>query len=366
MSSAWVSADGLVEHWMAWLALGVTLQVPEAKIPYCDVTESTLRALGEGWYERADTWRGFEAGHGYYGSTDRSTLDASALRGVLRDYAARCPERVRLVDAQVDRGIDAVEALALARRGVHAISPWFATGERGTRRVVVGGDGEAFCVTFRAERVEWIESLDGAQDPLLRGLVIPRASLVDADPSRFEASRRHGRRLDALMRELVEDPRRALRGRRGSFVKVGAHFAGVLCESRNHALRVHELVGPALRTWVGRALLEDDGLCSEALDDGTREEVCRIEERLAALHAGLRSGEIAYEFGRWHAWIDGVAREVDVKDGVPVAVADGEASGDLSHPCAEYVCEGEGGARFHPIDEAFRAAARALIAAKGR
>ena len=361
--------DPRVETWIAWLDAGVTLRVPETSIPYCDVHESTLRALGAGLYERADTWSAFEAGHGRYGSTDATTLNLAALRAALATFAAHSPERVRpRDDVDAAAGVDAAEALALARDGRRSISPWYASSNRELTSAIVGGDGEAYCVTSRGAAVVQVDRLARDNDARLRGLLVRRAALVAADPSRAARARAHCARRDALVAELRGDARKALapRGEKRC-TKAGAHAAGVVYFESNRALLVRPMDERELFLDVAQCLLRDESLATGPVDDETFERVHPLEAKVVALIEGLTAGQIAYQrntsIATWWAWLDGAACALTVREGRPVAVTDDEVEVP-SFDCASYVCAGSKADSFHPIDEAFRDAARALVAAR--
>ncbi len=364
----WTGVDLIVEQWMAWLALGVTLRVPETFIRYCDVHQSTVRSLGEGWFERADEWGAFEAGHGYYGSTDHTTFDAASLRTELRSFATRCPDKVRPLDATAHEGIAATEALALARSGARAISPWFATSDRDARSTVVGRGGRAFCVTRRSELVR-IEELPADHDRALQGLLIPGASLTEPDPTLAETAERYCARRDALLRELAADPRKIVRFSPEIFVKAGARLAGLLCRFNNPRWWVEDLGAHGLRSRVAYKVLRDEATRCEAIDPAAFDAIDALESRLAALDASIRDGELALRvdgFSRWTVWVDGIPRAVRVKNDVPVELSDEEPAAIRADRCVRYVCEGSDDGYFHPVDEDVRAKIRAWIAAKGR
>lgn len=360
--------DVRVETWIAWLDLGVTLRVPETSIPYCDVHESTIRALGAGLYERADSWTAFEAGHGRYGSTDTKNLTLAELRSALVQFASRWPDRVRPRDEDRGATVDAADALALVREGKHCISPWYSSADREKKAAIVGGRGEAYCVTTRGADVIQIERLDPEHDAHLRGLLVSRSSLIDADLARSEAAARHCARREALIAELRGGARKTLNPRdEKRYTKSGLSAAGVVYFVSNHALHVRVMDERELYRDVGYCLLRDEALVASPVDDTTFEQVHALEAKVVALIEALRAGQIAYQrntsLPTWWVWLDGVPRSFDVRDGRPIALTDDEVE-IPSSDCSGYVCTGARADSFHAIDEAFCSAARAIASAR--
>ena len=365
------SDDAKVQHWITWLDHGVTLRIPETSIPYCDVHQSTLRTLGGGSYERADEWSAFEAGHGRYGSTDRKTFAAAALRELLRDFARRCPERVRPLNEHETPVIDAAEALSLVREGRRSISPWFAGVDRELHSAIFGADGEAYRVTSKLAKFVAVERLDPASDASLKGLCIAQSALLEPAPVLLARARRHCERRDELLRELASDPRLAIVASQGiSPSKAGRHAPGLVFFELNRTLVAQQLDAHELRRNVALALIADEALRCAPLDLPTFDALCAIEDKLDALRASLVRGELAFQrntsIATWWLWVDGAPRAVTVREGAPVALVEDE---DVTIPNSDlsmYVCFRAQPERFHPIDEGVREAVRALIATRPR
>lgn len=365
-----MSIDATVEHWIAWLDLGVTLRIPETSIPYCDVHRSTLRSLGGGSYERADEWSAFEAGHGRYGSTDHKTFDLASLRAELRSFAQRSADRVRPLDENATPVLDAAEALALVRRGEQSISPWFASADRELKTVVVGNDGEAYTVGSKNNKLVSIERLDPADDAHVKGLCIARSALTSADAAMSARARRHCERRDELLRELASNHRLALSAHGVvSCTHAGRHFPGIVHFHHNQTLFVRDLDAHELRRAVALALLANEELRAAPHDDRTLEEVHALEDKLDALRASMLGGEIAFQrntsLPTWWVWVDSVPRAVDVRDQRPIAIVDDDDVAWPSSDVSSFVSAGWHPERFHPVDEAFRQAVRDLLVQRG-
>lgn len=152
---------------LTWLRLGVPLQIPPTPLDRCETTLSVLaRRDGEG-FERRDSWRYFEAGHGYASGdevTERSLSEVDA------DLAAWSVAAV-VPHLPPPRGARLAEHLDALVRGEVVADGWFEETSSVWRTRAIGGD----------DGVLLIRACVGVHHPSVREGDIARVSRASAD-----------------------------------------------------------------------------------------------------------------------------------------------------------------------------------------
>jgi hypothetical protein len=372
-----LSDDQRVARWKSLLDLGVVLRIPETSIPYCETDQSTLHSLGFETYVRCDRWHAFEAGHGQYGSTERTELDLAALDRALRALAALPVDPVSVWSWMLapQEHVPAIETLDRVRSQEICLDDWYPGVEEGVGNVVVGDGADVFWVRRRGATLTRVERLDPAAISLLEALPIALSAVcVVTDEHRALAvrAREHLARHAAMLDELAADPAHYVgEPEAKSGVCLGRSTPWISFWDHAHDRRA-SVVECSLyqRSWaVAHALFANPSTRVRTFTSAQRAQIDRSEAEVRALYDKLLSGALAYQRNTsvptlW-AWIDGVARgvTVDLYSLRPTALDPAESPALPHMDCAAFVAVGLNNEKFHELDDSWRDAVRALVLA---
>lgn len=370
-------SDPRAARWKSLLDLGVTLRIPVTPIPYCETDQSTLHSLGFDTYVRCDRWHAFEAGHGEYGSTERTQLDLAALDHELSALAALPGEPVSPSSWMLERKehVPAIETLERVRAQEICLDQWYPGVEEGVGSVVVGDGVDVFWLRRRGATLTRVERLDPASFSLLEALPIALSAVsatTDEHRALAERARQHLARHAAMLDELAADRERYVgepEARSGVCLGQSLPWISFWENADDRRASVVEC-SPYERSWcVAHALFTKPSARVRTFTSAQRAQIDRSEAAVRSLYERLLSGALAYQRNTsvptlW-AWIDGTPRGVivDLPNLRPTALDPAERPTLPHMDCAALVALGRNSERFHELDDRWRDAVRALVRA---
>jgi hypothetical protein len=369
-----------IERWRALLKMGVALRIPAASMPYADVDRSTLHWLGWDQFEQQDEWHAYEAGHGRYGSVQKTDLSRGELDERLAQLAQQPEDSVtpwKSAAPELDR-VSAAETLPRALRGEVALTWWFDPSARGATDLVLGDGDALYWLRLEGERFARVERLGSLDISLLESLFVPRDSIVERNSmhgAMLTRAQRHLDRHDELVRALDADPMRYLGradGREGTTRGHSRfHWLSFWPAAPGESVTVVDQTPFVVASVVARALFEDPSASLRTAPPGLRAELSRREFELAAVYDALHGGTLAYQqntsISLWWLWLDGAPYEVSVThDRRPSSVTSAPALRPPTVHCAGYAQHHAHAEQFHRVDPEWVAAVRALLPTTAR
>lgn len=315
--------EARVQQWVQWLDAGIELRVPTVSVPYCDTRSSVFECVGFGRYVRMDEWTAFEAGHGYYGGTERTDFTLDELLAYLSPLAVRSSPEVEPWTWMRNAGEHqpAADVLDRVRRGEIALDRWYCRNDNGQRSVVIGDGERVYWIRLRGAVPTRVERLSPALVTTLDALPIHSEAIAQRTPEHdalLDRARRYEQELARVLDELDRDRDLAYFGPQ--------HDIGVSQGARVGFRQFWDINKPAMilvtpsRALVSHliswALLSEAGWALRPIEPSLRARLSERERELCAMLDELRELRVAFcpnsSLPYWRVWHGGRGYEVEL------------------------------------------------------